>query len=123
MGHLSTKQELVAILRRFDMDGDAKINMAEFSLGMKSSLTVLQSKAKDPSPQLSAAMQQNFQTQTPLSEVTSQSDSRRYPQGSQGLQGEKAYLFIRNVVVKSEISVQKPGKLDGNHHSRASLVQ
>jgi Ca2+-binding EF-hand superfamily protein len=40
MGHLSTKQELVAILRRFDMDGDAKINMAEFSLGMKSSLTV-----------------------------------------------------------------------------------
>ena len=48
MGHLSTKQELVAILRRFDMDGDAKINMAEFSLGMKSSLTVFTKKGKRP---------------------------------------------------------------------------
>ena len=44
MGHLSTKQELVAILRRFDMDGDAKINMAEFAVGMKSSLTVFAKK-------------------------------------------------------------------------------
>ena len=48
MGHLSTKQELIAILRRFDMDGDAKINMAEFTLGMKSSLTVFAKKSKRP---------------------------------------------------------------------------
>jgi len=40
MGHIATKQELIAILRRFDMDGDAKINEAEFALGMKSSLSV-----------------------------------------------------------------------------------
>ena len=40
MGHVSTRQELVAILRRFDMDGDAKINFKEFQIGMKSSLTV-----------------------------------------------------------------------------------
>ena len=49
MGHLSTKQELIAILRRFDMDGDAKINLAEFTLGMKSSLTVFAKKGKRPS--------------------------------------------------------------------------
>jgi len=36
MGHVATKQELVAILRRFDMDGDAKINFKEFELGVKS---------------------------------------------------------------------------------------
>lgn len=45
MGHLSTKQELIAILRRFDMDGDAKINMSEFALGMKSSLTIFAKKS------------------------------------------------------------------------------
>ena len=39
-GHISTKQELIAILRRFDMDGDAKINFKEFELGMKSTLNV-----------------------------------------------------------------------------------
>ena len=26
MGHVATKQELISILRRFDLDGDAKIN-------------------------------------------------------------------------------------------------
>ena len=30
MGHVSTRQEIIAILRRFDMDGDAKINLKEF---------------------------------------------------------------------------------------------
>lgn len=45
MGHLSNKQELIAILRRFDMDGDAKINMSEFALGMKSSLTIFAKKS------------------------------------------------------------------------------
>lgn len=48
MGHLSTKQELIAILRRFDMDGDAKISMSEFALGMKSSLTVYAKKGRRP---------------------------------------------------------------------------
>jgi len=27
MGHIATKAEIVAILRRFDLDGDAKINL------------------------------------------------------------------------------------------------
>lgn len=39
---MATKQELVAILRRFDMDGDAKINFKEFELGIKSSLNVFE---------------------------------------------------------------------------------
>lgn len=37
-GFVASKQELVAILRRFDMDGDAKISFAEFELGMRSTL-------------------------------------------------------------------------------------
>ena len=48
MGHLASRQELMGILRRFDMDGDAKINFAEFALGMKSSLTVYAKKGKRP---------------------------------------------------------------------------
>ena len=39
MGVKATKADLVGILRRFDMDGDAKINFKEFETGMKSSLT------------------------------------------------------------------------------------
>jgi hypothetical protein len=54
MGHLSTKQELIAILRRFDMDGDAKINMSEFALGMKSSLTIFAKKSGKQRPRSSA---------------------------------------------------------------------
>ncbi len=54
MGHLATKQELIAVLRRFDMDGDAKINMAEFALGMKSSLTVYAAKKSSKRPRSSA---------------------------------------------------------------------
>lgn len=38
MGHLATKQEIVAILRRFDLDGDAKINMQEFGEAIKTQL-------------------------------------------------------------------------------------
>ena len=39
-GHVATKEELIAVLRRFDVDGDAKINLQEFELGIKSTLTV-----------------------------------------------------------------------------------
>lgn len=38
MGHLATKQEIVAILRRFDLDGDAKINLQEFGEAIKTKL-------------------------------------------------------------------------------------
>mmetsp|Transcript_1336 Transcript_1336/g.1732 ORF Transcript_1336/g.1732 Transcript_1336/m.1732 type:complete len:95 (-) Transcript_1336:376-660(-) len=38
MGHLASKQEIVAILRRFDLDGDAKINMQEFGEAIKTQL-------------------------------------------------------------------------------------
>ena len=41
-------------MRRFDMDGDAKINMAEFALGMKSSLTVYAAKKSGKRPRSSA---------------------------------------------------------------------
>ena len=46
MGHVATKQELIAILRRFDVDGDAKINFKEFELGLRSSLTTFGTQAK-----------------------------------------------------------------------------
>jgi Ca2+-binding EF-hand superfamily protein len=38
-GYICSNEQLVAILRRFDIDGDAKINFKEFELGIKSSLT------------------------------------------------------------------------------------
>jgi hypothetical protein len=46
MGYVATKQELIAILRRFDMDGDAKISYQEFELGMRSSLNNFSNKGK-----------------------------------------------------------------------------
>ena len=56
MGYLATKQELIAILRRFDMDGDAKINFAEFEVGMKSSLTAYAAPAKAKRPKSALAL-------------------------------------------------------------------
>ena len=38
MGHVSTKDELISIIRRFDLDGDAKINLEEFTEGIKSKI-------------------------------------------------------------------------------------
>ena len=38
MGHLASKQEIVAILRRLDLDGDAKINYQEFGEAIKTQL-------------------------------------------------------------------------------------
>jgi len=46
MGYVATKQELIAILRRFDMDGDAKISYKEFELGMRSSMAKIEGKRK-----------------------------------------------------------------------------
>lgn len=48
MGHLASKHEIVAVLRRFDMDGDAKVNFKEFELGIKSSLTLFGPNKKRP---------------------------------------------------------------------------
>ena len=42
MGHLASKQEIVAILRRFDLDGDAKINMKEFGEAIRTQLAASQ---------------------------------------------------------------------------------
>ena len=36
MGHIASKGEIVGIIRRFDTDGDAKVNFEEFCEGMKS---------------------------------------------------------------------------------------
>jgi Ca2+-binding EF-hand superfamily protein len=49
-GHVATKGELVGILRRFDVDGDQKINLKEFELGIKSTLTVFTSNPKPCRP-------------------------------------------------------------------------
>lgn len=51
-GHVATKSELIGILRRYDMDGDAKINFKEFELGLKSSLTI-----RKPRPKSSGGLQ------------------------------------------------------------------
>lgn len=38
MGYLTTKADLISIIRRFDLNGDAKISLDEFKDGLKSSL-------------------------------------------------------------------------------------
>ena len=38
MGHVASKKEIVAILRRLDLDGDAKVNFEEFSDAIKTKL-------------------------------------------------------------------------------------
>jgi Ca2+-binding EF-hand superfamily protein len=40
MGYISKKIELTSIIRRFDTDGDAKINLSEFTEGLRSALLV-----------------------------------------------------------------------------------
>eukprot|EP00349_Pseudokeronopsis_sp_Brazil_P009930 CAMPEP_0202979232 /NCGR_PEP_ID=MMETSP1396-20130829/85442_1 /ASSEMBLY_ACC=CAM_ASM_000872 /TAXON_ID= /ORGANISM="Pseudokeronopsis sp., Strain Brazil" /LENGTH=137 /DNA_ID=CAMNT_0049718571 /DNA_START=251 /DNA_END=664 /DNA_ORIENTATION=- len=35
-GHIASKSEIISIIRRFDTDGDAKVNFEEFTEGMKS---------------------------------------------------------------------------------------
>jgi len=37
--HVATKKEIVSILRRFDLDGDAKINFKEFETAIKSTIS------------------------------------------------------------------------------------
>lgn len=49
-GHVATSHELVSILRRFDMDGDAKINFKEFELGFKSGLATYGPQGKRQKP-------------------------------------------------------------------------
>ena len=48
MGHIAPKPQIMAIIRRFDMDGDAKIDLSEFELGMKSSLFIYTKAGKRP---------------------------------------------------------------------------
>lgn len=57
--HVATKAELVGILRRFDIDGDQKINLKEFDLGIKSTLTVFASNPKPCRPQSSVGPKKN----------------------------------------------------------------
>lgn len=42
MGYVSSKMEVVAIIRRFDTDGDAKVNLNEFQEGMRSAIIINQ---------------------------------------------------------------------------------
>lgn len=40
-GHLASKKEIVAIIRRMDTDGDSKLNLFEFAEGIKSQLALI----------------------------------------------------------------------------------
>jgi len=42
-GYLASKLELISIIRRFDTDGDAKINLEEFQEGVRSGFLACQS--------------------------------------------------------------------------------
>lgn len=39
MNYVASKQQIIGVLRRFDLDGDAKVNFEEFQNGIKTSLT------------------------------------------------------------------------------------
>lgn len=59
VGHLSSKQELVAIIRRIDTDGDAKVNLEEFAEGIRSQFSQIQphsTKVKPDKPTASFAL-------------------------------------------------------------------
>lgn len=49
MGHIASQEDLNCIVRRFDLDGDSKINLEEFTHGMKSTLTNFDSKQRSSS--------------------------------------------------------------------------
>ena len=43
MGHVPSKQELIAIIRRVDTDGDGKLKLDDFSEGIKSQYSIVNS--------------------------------------------------------------------------------
>ena len=45
-GHIASKNEIISIIRRFDTDGDAKVNLEEFTDGMKTAMVVHSSSSK-----------------------------------------------------------------------------
>jgi len=51
VGYLASKQELVAVIRRVDLDGDAKINLEEFNEGVRSQFSLTSSYASKTQPQ------------------------------------------------------------------------
>mmetsp|Transcript_7632 Transcript_7632/g.7007 ORF Transcript_7632/g.7007 Transcript_7632/m.7007 type:complete len:177 (+) Transcript_7632:437-967(+) len=45
-GHIASKNEIISIIRRFDTDGDAKVNLEEFMDGMKTAMVAHSSSSK-----------------------------------------------------------------------------
>ena len=71
MGHIASKRQLIAILRRFDINGDAKIDLQEFSLGLQSSLSVFPKRIRRPkSSSLLAGYSSNRMTNKQVSQST-----------------------------------------------------
>lgn len=83
MSHVATKRELVAILRRLDLDGDAKINFKEFEIALKSSLTAY------PAPRRQKSVS-NVQQYSPRhSTATPKSGGKARPQTAGKLSNRK----------------------------------
>ena len=121
MGHLSTKQELIAILRRFDMDGDAKINQSEFALGMKSSLTLFAKKAttKRPKSSTQAAYYANklVTSNSKVAMIRNQQTTAQQTLTPRGIDSSSQ----RRVSVSSKVRPQRP-RTGKQRMRKASLV-
>ena len=62
VGYLASKQELIAIIRRVDTDGDAKICLEEFNEGVRSQFSLVspfKTRAKVENPTASFAMRKS----------------------------------------------------------------
>ena len=84
MGHVATKQELIAVLRRYDIDGDAKINFKEFELGLRSSLTTFgpktnQKKKRPQSSGIYHGMPAKLTRSRSLSQISAGKTPRKQP--------------------------------------------
>ena len=76
MGHLASKSEIIAILRRFDLDGDAKVNMVEFGEAIKTQLAASKP-IKLRNQELELEKARNAQLSGESSKIKSRSISRK----------------------------------------------
>jgi len=95
MGHVATKQELIAILRRYDIDGDAKINYKEFELGLRSSLTTfgpVEKKKRPKSSTIYSSIPSKLTRSRSLSNISGKTPRKRRQRDHTPLKMKQQYL-------------------------------
>ena len=78
MGHVATKQEIVSIIRRFDLDGDCKISLEEVQEGLISHNKLRGGKRKSRTAKKTTLQKRAFQTETSLTTKDNTISNSRY---------------------------------------------